>query len=375
MLTRRHFMAAGGAALLTPLAGRLSLAAAAGDNRLVVVILRGGMDGLDVVRPVGDPAFAALRPDAMAEANVALDGRFAMHPALADLSPLFTARELSFIHAVATPYRNRSHFEGQDILEQGGTVDGLGDGWLNRLLQLVPDAHAVDISAGDSMLLTGKMPVKNWYPDTRINLAGDSLQFLQMLYAGDPQLAGSLAEVVTEKAAGMQDAAGDPGISDADLARLAARFLNGDARIAAFSITGWDTHINQQPRLARLLASLAKTIIALRDGLGGNWKRTAVVMCSEFGRTARINGSGGTDHGTGGLAILAGGLLASGAGGRVLGRWPGLADLYEDRDLQPTTDVRRYLGSLASELYRLKPARVADVAFPGLDLATTEALL
>jgi uncharacterized protein (DUF1501 family) len=375
MLSRRQLLAGGGAALLAPLAARLSLAAVPGDHRLVVVILRGGMDGLDVVRPVGDPAFATLRPEAMADANVALDGRFALHPALADLAPLFRAGELGFVHAVATPYRNRSHFEGQDILEQGGNAEGLSDGWLNRLLQLVPGAHAIDISAGDSLLLTGKMPVRNWYPDTRINLTADSLQFLRQLYAGDPLLARSLAEVASEKAAGMDKTPGDPGISNADLARLAARFLNADARIAAFSVVGWDTHIDQKPRLARLLGDLAQTLAALKRDLGDNWARTAVVMCSEFGRTAHMNGTGGTDHGTGGLAILAGGLITTGAGGQVLGQWPGLAQLYEDRDLAPTTDVRRYLGSLCAELYGLPPARVADLVFPGLDLPRVDKLI
>jgi uncharacterized protein (DUF1501 family) len=139
-------------------------------------------------------------------------------------------------------------------------------------------------------------------------------------------------------------------------------------RIAAFSINGWDTHGQQKMRLAKQLNELSKSVLALRESLGEAWANTAVVACSEFGRTARLNGAGGTDHGTGGLAILAGGLLANGQGGRVLGQWPGLNSLYEDRDLLPTSDLRLYLGSLSAGLFGLDMSRVAETVFPGLDI-------
>lgn len=368
MQTRRSFLIGGGAAALLPLMDRLTLAAAPGDNRLVCIILRGGMDGLDVVRPVGDAAFRVLRPESASDANIDLDGHFAMHPALAPLAPLYRERQLSFVHAVATPYRERSHFEGQDILEQGGTTRSLNDGWLNRMLELVPKARAVDIGTGHSLLLTGKMPIQNWYPETRVDLRGDSFQFLEGLYADDPLLSRALAGIETEQMRSMDVDNTDPGVSNAEVARLAGRFLSAEVRIAAFSINGWDTHGQQKMRLAKQLNELSKSVLALRESLGEAWANTAVVACSEFGRTARLNGAGGTDHGTGGLAILAGGLLANGQGGRVLGQWPGLDSLYEDRDLLPTSDLRLYLGSLSAGLFGLDMSRVAETVFPGLDV-------
>ena len=163
----------------------------------------------------------------------------------------------------------------------------------------------------------------------------------------------------------------DRGISPRELAQLAAQFLNKEARIAAFSITGWDTHVSQQDKMDGQLKRLSSAVLALKEGLGANWQHTAVVMCSEFGRTAHLNGTNGTDHGTGGLAMLAGGLLANGRGGQVLANgWPGLDDgkLHEGRDLLPTDDVRRYPAWLIASLFGVSPARVAGVVFPGLDM-------
>jgi uncharacterized protein (DUF1501 family) len=375
MQTRRNFLKGAAATALLPMMGRLTLAAAPGDNRFVCILLRGGMDGLDVVRPVGDKAYAALRPESAAAPNIDLDGHFAMHPSLGPLETLFRQKQLSFIHAVATPYRDRSHFEGQDILEQGGETRGLNDGWLNRMLGLMPKTGAVDIGTGGSLLLSGQEPVKKWYPETRVDLRGDSLQFLEGLYADDPLLAKALAGIEADQNASMEGDNTDGGVSNAEVARLAGRFLSNEARIAAFSINGWDTHIQQGMRLSRQLGELSKSLLALKDALGANWNKTAVVMCSEFGRTARYNGAGGTDHGTGGLAVLAGGLLANGQGGKVLGAWPGLSDLYEDRDLMPTSDLRLYLASLGADLYGLDRSRLATTVFPGLDFGSPVRLL
>lgn len=375
MLDRRRFLVSAGAAALLPAFSRLTLAASSSDHRLVIIVLRGAVDGLDVCRPVGDPAFSALRPDTAKDKNIGLDGRFAMHPALAPLEPLFGARELSFVHAVATPYRERSHFEGQDILEQGGNAQSLNDGWLNRLLDLVPKPRAVDIGTGESILLNGPNPVTNWYPETLVNLQQDSLQFLEGLYADDPLLSAALQGINAQHGADMSGDNTDRGVSNPEIARLAARFLREDARVAAFSINGWDTHRNQVNRMERQLTELSATLLALRQSLGPVWAKTAVAMCSEFGRTARWNGTGGTDHGTGGLAILAGGLLANGQGGKVLGKWPGLAELYEDRDLMPTSDVRHYLGALGSGMFGIAPSAIAAKVFPGLDMASPVRLL
>jgi len=375
MLTRRrclHLFAATGLYSMMP---PLALATAPGDNRLVVVILRGAWDGLDVIRPHGDPAFATLRPPVQGEAEaIDLDGFYGLHPALAPVHGLFKSKELSFAHAVATPYRSRSHFEGQDILEQGTASDSAEHvGWLNRLLGALDagePSFAVDIGSGNDVVLRGPNRYSSWYPDLNVDLKLESAQFLQAMYKGDPLLENSFAEIQQLAKGGMSDNV-DPGISSRELAQLAAKFLNAEARIAALSITGWDTHIAQDRRLPKQLKQLSDMLLALKETLGRNWQHTAVVMCSEFGRTARFNGTKGTDHGTGGLALLAGGLLASGSGGRVIcNKWPGLGegDLYEDRDLMPTDDVRRYPGWLISALFGLKPSQVADVVFPGLDM-------
>jgi uncharacterized protein (DUF1501 family) len=380
LLTRRqclHLFAASGLYSLMP---SLVVAAAPGDYRLVVVILRGAWDGLDVVRPHGDPAYAKLRPSAGGESasgTIDIDGFYGLHPSLAPLHPLVKSKELSFVHAVATPYRSRSHFEGQDILElgtAGETAESVG--WLNRLLGLIGEArasYAVDVGPGSDIILRGPNHTTSWYPDLDLDLdlQNVSAQFLQAMYKGDPVLQSSFDEIQQAMGEGAQSDNMDQGVSARELAQLVGKFLNADARIAAFSVTGWDTHVGQDKRMPRQLKMLSDTLLMLKTTLGNNWQRTAVVMCSEFGRTARFNGTGGTDHGTGGLAVLAGGLLANGKGGRILGnKWPGLAEgqLYEDRDLKPTDDVRRYPAWLLASLFGLKPSQVADTVFPGLDM-------
>lgn len=375
MLTRRnclHLIAAAGLCSAMP---GLTLAQAPGDKRLVVIILRGAMDGLDAVRPHGDPAFAKLRPETAD--GIDLDGFFSLHPALAPVAPLFKSRELSFVHAVATPYRQRSHFDGQDILEKGIEDNNKHEaGWLNRLLGLLGNAKpwlAVDIGPGSDIILQGPNRHASWYPNINVNLTAESAQFLKALYEGDPILEPSFEEVQKLAGAKMTTPDVDPAISPRELAQLAARFLNQDARIAAFSLNGWDTHVGQERFITIRLKLLSEMLLALRESLGDNWQHTAVVMCSEFGRTARFNGSLGTDHGTGGLAILAGGLLANGRGGQVItNRWPGLGDgqLHEERDLLPTDDVRRYPAWLIAKLFGVAPALVGDTIFPGLDMGS-----
>jgi uncharacterized protein (DUF1501 family) len=377
VLTRRrclHLFAASGLYSVMP---PLVLAATPGNYRLVVVILRGAWDGLDVVRPHGDPDYARLRPAEgreSASGTIDADGFYGFHPSLGPLHPLFKNKELSLAHAVATPYRSRSHFEGQDILEQGTAAETSQGGWLNRLLGVVGETRssfAVDVGPGSDVILKGPNRYTSWYPDLNLNLEVASAQFLQAMYRGDPLLEPAFAEIEEmARGAGSSDNL-DPGISPRELAQLAAKFLNADARIAAFSLTGWDTHVSQEKRLTRQLKDLSEMLLTLKTTLAGNWQNTVVVMCSEFGRTARFNGTGGTDHGTGGLALLAGGLLATGQGGKIITKkWPGLAEsgLYENRDLMPTDDVRRYPGWLISALFGVAPSRIADTVFPGLDM-------
>ena len=375
MLTRRRCMHLFAAAGLYSAMPALTLAQAPGDKRLVVILLRGAMDGLDVVRPVGDAAYAKLRGGD--DKTIGLDGFYGLHPGLAPVVPLFKSHEISFVHAVATPYRARSHFDGQDILEKGIGENKAGEaGWLNRLLGLMSHPEpslAVDIGSGSDIILEGPNRHASWFPDLKVDLTTESAQFLKALYKGDPILEPSFEEVQQLAGGKVTSPDIDPGISPRELAQLAAQFLNQDARIAAFSITGWDTHVTQQGKMEAQLKRLSSTLIALKEGLGRNWQHTAVVMCSEFGRTAHFNGTKGTDHGTGGLAILAGGLLANGRGGQVItNRWPGLGDgqLYEDRDLLPTDDVRRYPAWLIASLFDIGPARVADIVFPSLDMGS-----
>ena len=378
MLNRRAFLHAAGAFGLFSSQPMLTLAAAPTDKRLVVIMLRGAMDGLDVVQPAGDPGFAALRPATAAIAPApaaALDDFFQLHEALAPIRPLYAAHELAFVHAVSTPYRSRSHFDGQDMLEEGAAaLHNTDGGWINRLISLTGNRrinYAADIGTADSLLFRGPAEYLNVYPETGLDFWQDSAQFLRLLYQDDPAFKDSFQRIEQASSAGMEVQDIDRGVSTREVAALAANLLKGEARIAAFSVYGWDTHFRQANKLTKSLGELSGAIFALKKGLGADWQKTAVVAVTEFGRTARFNGTLGTDHGTGGLAILAGGLLANAEGGKVLAtRWPGVAadQLYEGRDLMPTDDVRRYLGWIVASLFDLAPGTVAREVFPGVEL-------
>lgn len=399
-LDRRRFLrlsaAFGCSAAAAPLMTRVTFAAVPGDNRLVVLILRGAMDGLDVLRPVGDPDFAGLRGADVAGDRPAadLDGFFALHPALGDLLPMWRAGGLGFAHAVSTPYRNkRSHFDGQDILEAGSGRDvpdsQVRDGWLNRLIQALPGTTsetAYAIGLDQLKVIAGAAPVRQWSPDARIALDAQSRRLLERLYEGDPlfhaagNTAFDLAETpVPEGGEGLtDDMAKTPGrasASAAGLAAFAAQKLRAEARISAFSINGWDTHRDQRRVLGDRLETLAAALAALERGLGPEiWGKTTVLAMTEFGRTVRANGTGGTDHGTGGAMLLAGGAVR---GGRVYGDWPGLdeAALYERRDLMPTRDVRAFAGWTMRGLFGLDRSLIEGSVFPGLDMGDDPGVL
>ena len=371
------------APLMTPVA----LAAAPGDKRLVVIILRGAMDGLDVVRPVGEAAYGALRPTlASGEAPLELDGFFALHPALGKLHPLWRAGELGFAHAVSTPYRDkRSHFDGQDILESG--VAGGRDGWLNRALGQMPGSSlrsGFAIGRGELLILAGDAPVSRWAPDAALALTPQSQALLSRMYRDAPLFSASRAEAIALTGAlegggvvggfeEMQQAmmatirSSNRRQGTAKIARFAAEQLLGETRIASFSINGWDTHAGQRGGLSRALAELQSAILALKQELGSVWQDTAVLAMTEFGRTARENGTKGTDHGTGAALLMAGGAIA---GGKVHGDWPGLGelDLYQGRDLMPTQDIRAYAGAALSGLFGLNAGTLENSVFPGLDM-------
>lgn len=375
-VTRRALIAGslGAACCLaaSPLITPVVLAAAPGDNRLAVIILRGAMDSIAAFPPLGDPALGSMRPTLGGNAGtVELDDRFGLHPALAPLHPLWQRGQLAIAQAVATPYRDkRSHFDGQDLLESGVSDTGsVRDGWLNRALGLIPGATAeTALSVGrDSMLLLrGKAPALAWSPGDRLRLRNDERGLLDRLYSSDPLFAAAARGAVDLSA--LDDRHREATGKDVDpIARFAGTRLGEDARIAAFSIGGWDTHVGQAKAMVAPLRRLALAITTLADTLGPAWDRTLVLAMTEFGRTVRENGSGGTDHGTGGAALLAGGALA---GGRVYGHWGGLgADaLYQGRDIMPTADVRHYPATALRDLFGLDPAAIGRDVFPGLDL-------
>ncbi|SEO56722.1 Uncharacterized conserved protein, DUF1501 family [Salinihabitans flavidus] len=406
-LTRRQVLwragALGCSAAASPLLTPLSFASAPWDNRLVAIILRGGMDGLDICRPVGDSEFAGLRPG-LSEGGVPLDGFFELHPDLADLEPLWQAQELAFVHATSTPYRDkRSHFDGQDLLEAGTAALGSSvgrDGWLNRMLAEVPGAvaeTAYAIGREEMLLMAGAAPVSGWWPDLDITLSAQGLRLLEATLRDDPAMAEAMAQAVlladsdgsgviadsdapgaamTAMTGDMQAAtSGKPGQAHLRIAEFTARKLREETRVAAFSLSGWDSHSNQAQSLRRPLRQLSQVLNGLRDGLGPNvWGKTTVIAMTEFGRTARINGTGGTDHGTGGTMILAGGALR---GGRVLGHWPGLAegDLHARRDLMPTSDVRSWTAWILRESFGLSQERLEREVFPGLDMGSAQGIL
>lgn len=397
--TRRGFLMRAGALgcslAASPILTPVTFAATGGENRLVVIILRGAMDGLDVVRPYGDPLLAKYRPT-LAGQGIELDGFYGLNPALSDLMPLWKAGELGFAQAVSTPYRDaRSHFDGQDLLEAGtGTdVDAARDGWLNRLLQVMPGATsetAFAVGHAQMKLMSGQAEVSSWAPDGRLDMSPQAQLLLQEVYHYDP-LFREAGEEAMEIAQSLGLSSGDSfGVSkrvmqeqakkgsnagNADVvASFAAKRLNASARIAAFSLSGWDTHRGQKNGLARALGNLQSAILTLKSELGPNWDSTAVVAITEFGRTARENGTRGTDHGTGGAMVMAGGAIN---GGKVFGDWPGLdeAQLYARRDLMPTADVRSYPAWIMQGLFGLDAATLQTSVFPGLQLGRDPGVL
>ncbi|AJY46957.1 DUF1501 domain-containing protein [Martelella endophytica] len=380
--TRRLFL--GGACSLAamPLMTSFALARGNGENRFVAIVLRGAMDGLDLVQPYGDPAFRGLRPDLALTPDTGLldlDGRFGLNPAAADLYPLWKAGELSFVHAVSTPYRDaRSHFDGQDILETGGNGHAGRDGWLNRAIGMMgsEQLRAIDVTSDSDLILQGDYPAEIWSPKDDIPISADELLFFEALYSKDDAFAKAFQQA---RNADMSSEAIFSGASIAasteGLARLAGGFLKRDYRVAAFSINGWDTHADQKGLFNRSAGSLSKAILTLKAEMGPKaWSNTVVLAMTEFGRTARQNGTGGTDHGTGGCAVVAGGGYP---GGRVMGTWPGVADgaLYEDRDLMPTGDIREVAAAMLYRQFGLGAAALTGSVFPGLDFSASSAFV
>jgi uncharacterized protein (DUF1501 family) len=384
-LKRRQFLkgaalAAGGALLTT----RLSFAGSGGDARLIVVIMRGAVDGLAAVPPYGDPDYARLRGGLAIAAPGSTDGAlplnnlFGLHPQLAFLHESYAGGELTVFHAVATPYRDRSHFDGQDVLESGVLVPHASQtGWLNRALAAAPKAalsreRGVALGSNVPLMMRGPAEVASWSPTKLAELDDDTLQRIADLYSHDPMLGQRLGAAQTANAMAADESqgmmAGGAGANRyEEVIRATSGFLSHDAgpRVAVFDTTGWDTHANEggaRGQLATRFGALDAALRTLKTQLGPTWRNTAVLAVTEFGRTAAVNGTGGSDHGTGTAAFLLGGAVQ---GGRVISDWPGLsaAHLYQQRDVAPTLDLRTLLkGTLVDHMGIPVPA--LDSVFP-----------
>lgn len=367
-LNRRAFLAA--AALLA--APRVAFAGGAlpTERRFIFIIQRGAADGLHTVIPTADPHYARLRGALAVEPETALklDGSFALHPSLATLHGLYLGGQASFIHALASSYRERSHFDGQNILETGGRAPyALKDGWMNRLVGMLSQRgrDAIAFAPTVPMALRGALAVPSYAPSGLPDANEDLMQRVAQLYAGDAQLHALWSAALDARGmAGSTDPKArrqEPG----EIGRMAAGFLaRADGpRIAMIETGGWDTHTGQGGRLAAQLRNLDTLVGGLRQGLGPAWDRTVVLVATEFGRTAAANGTGGTDHGTGAAAMLLGGAVQ---GGRVLADWPGLApaDLFDGRDLRPTMGLDTLIAQTCAETFGLDPERVARTLFP-----------
>ena len=352
------------------------------DPRLIVVILRGALDGLATAAPLGDPDYARLHGSIALSASgpnaaLPLDSFFSLHPAMPNFARLYRDRKALVVHATATGYRERSHFDGQDVLESGYSGPGrVQSGWLNRALEELPRGDritgALAVGPTAPLILRGAAPTVGWAPVALPQAAEDTAARLLDLYAQrDPALSRALSQgLQLDRTAARDDSMRPtPGVGFMRVAaRGVAKLMAADdgPRISALAFDGWDTHANEGGpvgRLAQLLGGLDGAFAEFEQGLGQRWGSTAVVVITEFGRTARINGTEGTDHGTGTVALLAGGAIK---GGRVIADWPGLKDanLYEGRDLKPTTDLRAVIKGVMKDHLGLGDRALASTVFP-----------
>ena len=394
--SRRDALVGSGTLFAWAFLPRLALAEGR-DPRFLTIILRGALDGLATVAPVGDPDWIALRGgEALTSAGktpaLKLDDFFALNPAMPNLARMFQAKEAIVVHACATPYRDRSHFDGQDLLESGLPVAKPSEsGWLNRTLAGLAPGGRIDqkgsrifaVGPVTPLIARGPAPVLSWSPQRIVPASEDTAARLLDLYRqSDMKLASvmqdsaRLAAIEQSGAMATQPRPGGPGPGQvrayfSDAAGNAARFLAqpDGPRVGALALDGWDTHVNEgiaQGRLSQLLGALDDALAAIKGNMGTAWSQTVVTLATEFGRTAHINGTDGTDHGTATVALLVGGALN---GGRVIADWPGLkpANLHENRDLKPTTDLRAVLKGVLKDHLRAEERALAQVVFPGSD--------
>jgi uncharacterized protein (DUF1501 family) len=371
------------------------------DPRFLTIVLRGALDGLATVVPVGDRDWVSLRGDNALTLEgktpaLKLDDFFALNPAMPNLARMFKANEAIIVHAAATSYRERSHFDGQDVLESGAEKPGTTrTGWLNRLLVGLAPGDRVSPNVGrvfavgpvTPLVVRGPAPMLSWSPRRILPASDDTVTRLLDLYRHtDVNLARVLegrmklaavapAGAMEAKPAGqVSGPVSGPTIPQlrayfSEVVGTAAKFLaqSDGPRVRALTLDGWDTHYNEGIAtgwLAQLLGALDAALAAVQDNMGPAWRETVVVLVTEFGRTARINGTDGTDHGTATVMLLAGGALK---GGRVIADWPGLkpTDLLENRDLKSTIDVRGVLKGLLKDHLRADDRVLAADVFPG----------
>jgi uncharacterized protein (DUF1501 family) len=388
--TRRHFLntvALASAGIALP---RVLFANTNSDARFVFVILRGALDGLAAAPPYGDGNYSRMRGElALSSPGVdgsalKLDGTFALHPALNKLHQRYGAGELTVLHAVASPYRDRSHFDGQDLLENGTLKPhGASDGWLNRALAALPagrmrnsEQFAMAFAQNVPLVLRGETHVGSWAPSRMPDTDGETLQRIADMYAGNEYFASRLQAAIAAdamaagNASQMDSMSGkrDPLGAITTIAGAAGRMMKttDGPRVAVIETNGWDTHANQGAErglLATRLTALDNAIESLRVELGDAWQQTAVLIATEFGRTVAVNGTRGTDHGTGACAFLVGGAVQ---GGRVIADWPGLArsNLYEGRDLKPTLDLRSVCKGVLATHLNVSESQLESVIFP-----------
>jgi uncharacterized protein (DUF1501 family) len=398
--TRREALIGSGALFAWACTPRLARAEGR-DPRVLVIVLRGALDGLGMVAPVGDPDWISLRGDKALVRDgktpaLPLDAFFVLNPAMPNLHRLYQAQQATIVHAAATPYRDRSHFDGQDVLESGYATPGFKDsGWLNRALTaLEPDGRVnprgsrgrpFALGPVTPLVARGSAPMLTWMPQQVLPAGADTqMRVLDLYRHTDVKLAQALEGrrdlVALAKDGTMDMMAPQDGQSAtplmervrkyfADAAGAAAKYMAqpDGPRVGALSFDGWDTHYNEGAvggRLADLLGALDGAIAAFETNMGDAWRESVVALVTEFGRTARINGTDGTDHGTGTVAVLAGGALQ---GGRVIADWPGLkaANLYENRDLKATTDLRAVLKGVLKDHLRVDERALAMRIFPG----------
>jgi uncharacterized protein (DUF1501 family) len=388
-LTRRHVLGTAGALFAWAYAPHFVQAAGGRDARLLVVVLRGALDGLAAVPPIADPDYEGLRGKIVLRADgdtpaLPLDGFFFAHPAMPTLARLYREKQALIFHAAATNYRERSHFDGQDVLESGQPAPGHTEsGWLNRLGAALPAGEAIGhanilgVGPVAPLIVRGPAPTLGWSPPSVPRANGDLADRLAAIYKQtDPMLADALSLARSADALATQGGLngmksgglGSSAQAMEQIAQGAARIMadSGGPRLAAIALDGWDTHTNEggaKGALAMRLAGLDAAFAAFETEMKPVWKDTAILVLTEFGRTARVNGAIGTDHGVGAAAFLLGGAVK---GGRVIADWPGLKteQLYEARDLKPTIDVRAVCKGVAQGLFGVSAQVLATRVFP-----------